>query len=68
MIFYQERRTYSFCGTIEYMAPEVLSGGKTGHDMAVDWWSVGVLLYELCTGASPFTLENESNAQSDITR
>ena len=50
------------------MAPEVLRGGKTGHDMAVDWWSVGVLLYELCTGASPFTIDNETNSQSDITR
>ena len=50
------------------MAPEVLRGGKMGHDMSVDWWSVGVLMYELCTGASPFTLDNESNNQSDITR
>ena len=50
------------------MAPEVLRGGKTGHDMAVDWWSVGVLLYELCTGASPFTIDNETNSLSDITR
>ena len=50
------------------MAPEVLAGGKTGHDMSVDWWSVGVLLYELCTGASPFTIDNENNTQADITR
>ena len=45
-----ERRAYSFCGTIEYMAPEVVKGGNTGHDIAVDWWSLGVLTYELLTG------------------
>ncbi|KAK9294783.1 hypothetical protein QLX08_010720 [Tetragonisca angustula] len=61
-------RAYSFCGTIEYMAPEVVRGGSTGHDIAVDWWSVGVLTYELLTGASPFTLEGEKNAQQDISR
>lgn len=61
-------RAYSFCGTIEYMAPEVVRGGSAGHDIAVDWWSVGVLTYELLTGASPFTKEGERNNQRDISR
>ncbi|XP_076175932.1 ribosomal protein S6 kinase alpha-5 isoform X2 [Ptiloglossa arizonensis] len=61
-------RAYSFCGTIEYMAPEVVRGGSAGHDIAVDWWSVGVLTYELLTGASPFTVEGEKNTQQDISR
>ncbi|XP_076264850.1 ribosomal protein S6 kinase alpha-5-like isoform X1 [Rhynchophorus ferrugineus] len=63
-----EQRAYSFCGTIEYMAPEVVRGGTQGHDIAVDWWSVGVLTYELLTGASPFTVEGECNSQQDISR
>lgn len=50
------------------MAPEVVKGGSTGHDIAVDWWSVGVLTYELLTGASPFTVEGEQNTQQDISR
>ena len=61
-----DRRAYSFCGTIEYMAPEVVKGGNVGHDIAVDWWSLGVLTYELLTGASPFTVEGDRNTQQDI--
>lgn len=63
-----EKRAYSFCGTIEYMAPEVVKAGPQGHDIAVDWWSVGVLTYELLTGASPFTVEGERNTQQEISR
>lgn len=64
----QSGRAYSFCGTIEYMAPEVVRGGAAGHDIAVDWWSVGVLTYELLTGASPFTKDGERNQQQDISK
>ncbi|KAK3591833.1 hypothetical protein CHS0354_007696 [Potamilus streckersoni] len=64
----ENHRAYSFCGTIEYMAPEVVEGSHSGHDFAVDWWSLGVLTYELLTGASPFTVDGESNSQSEISR
>ncbi|XP_074646611.1 ribosomal protein S6 kinase alpha-5-like isoform X2 [Tubulanus polymorphus] len=64
----KNHRAYSFCGTIEYMAPEVVKGGNSGHDFAVDWWSLGVLTYELLTGASPFTVEGERNSQSEISK
>ena len=50
------------------MAPEVVDSGKTGHNKAVDWWSLGVLTYELLTGASPFTVEGEKNTQSEISK
>uniref|UniRef100_G3WLS5 Ribosomal protein S6 kinase n=1 Tax=Sarcophilus harrisii TaxID=9305 RepID=G3WLS5_SARHA len=65
---HKTERAYSFCGTIEYMAPDIVRGGDTGHDKAVDWWSLGVLMYELLTGASPFTVDGEKNSQAEISR
>ncbi|XP_040831094.1 ribosomal protein S6 kinase alpha-5 isoform X4 [Ochotona curzoniae] len=65
---HKTERAYSFCGTIEYMAPDIVRGGDSGHDKAVDWWSLGVLMYELLTGASPFTVDGEKNSQAEISR
>ena len=60
--------THSYCGTVEYMAPEIVQGGGMGHDLAVDWWSLGVLLFELLTCESPFAPSGEENSQKDISR
>ena len=56
----------TFCGTPEYIAPEMLS--KKGHDTRVDIWSVGVLMFELLSGYSPFVAKNNQELYQNIRR
>ncbi|XP_076667329.1 ribosomal protein S6 kinase 2 beta [Andrena cerasifolii] len=57
-------KAYSFCGTVEYMAPEIVN--RKGHSFAADWWSFGVLMFEMLTGALPFQGENRKETMTQI--
>jgi cGMP-dependent protein kinase len=59
-------KTYTLVGTPDYMAPEVILG--TGHGKAVDWWMLGVLLFELLAGRAPFEAENTQQVYELVKR
>lgn len=59
-------RTNSFVGTEEYIAPEVIKGN--GHTSAVDWWTLGILVYEMLFGTTPFKGKNRNATFANILR
>ena len=61
----RRRRASSFCGTDTYMAPEVVL--EKEYDTGVDWWSLGVVLYELLSGSLPFSHEDPTVVYDMIT-
>ena len=65
----RDQDLYEACGTLEYMAPEVFEQGNNfGYNQSADWWSVGVIMYEMLFGFTPFHNRNRGMIADGIIR
>ncbi|KAL5708133.1 hypothetical protein ACHQM5_018961 [Ranunculus cassubicifolius] len=62
--FVNGERSHSFVGTEEYVSPEVVRG--EGHEYAVDWWALGILIYEMMYGKTPFCGKNRKETFNNV--
>ena len=60
-----EEKSFTICGTLQYIAPEIISG--EGYNESVDWWSLGIIMYEMLTGKLPFKFNfDNQEEQNDL--